>query len=96
MNAKTQEKLRKQLEERKTDIESNVSYMADEIRAIGVDQDDENGSLGNHIADDGSNVSEAERLVVISEDFQEILGQKHAALVPIDVGTYGTSLRCGI
>ena len=80
MNAKTQEKLRKQLEVRKTEIEDNVSYMADEIRAIGIDQDDENGSLGNHIADDGSNVSEAERLVVISEDFQEILGQINAAL----------------
>ena len=95
MNAKTQEKLRKQLEERKADIESNVSYMADEIRAIGVDQDDENGSLGNHIADDGSNVSEAERLVVISEDFQEILGQINAALERMDEGTYGTCLRCG-
>jgi RNA polymerase-binding protein DksA len=95
MNAKTQEKLRKQLEERKTEIEDNVSYMADEIRAIGVDQDDENGSLGNHIADDGSNVSEAERLVVISEDFQEILGQINAALERMEEGTYGTCLRCG-
>ncbi|MCD6030160.1 MAG: transcriptional regulator, TraR/DksA family [Thermomicrobiales bacterium] len=95
MNAKTQEKLRKQLEVRKTEIEDNVSYMADEIRAIGIDQDDENGSLGNHIADDGSNVSEAERLVVISEDFQEILGQINAALERMEEGTYGICLRCG-
>jgi DnaK suppressor protein len=95
MNAKTQEKLRKQLEVRKTEIEDNVSYMADEIRAIGIDQDDENGSLGNHIADDGSNVSEAERLVVISEDFQEILGQINAALERMEEGSYGICLRCG-
>jgi RNA polymerase-binding protein DksA len=95
MNARKQQKLRKQLEERKADIESNVAYMADEIRAIGVDQDDENGSLGNHIADDGSNVSEAERLVTISEDFQNLVGQIDAALERMDEGTYGTCLRCG-
>jgi RNA polymerase-binding protein DksA len=95
MNAKKQEKLRKQLEERRADIESNVASMADEIRSIGVDQDDENGSLGNHIADDGSNVSEAERLVTISEDFHLLLGQINTALERMEEGTYGTCLRCG-
>ena len=95
MNAKKQAKLRKQLEARKADIESNVAYMADEIRAIGIDQDDENGSLGNHIADDGSNVTEAERLVTISEDFQQLLGQINEALERMDEGAYGTCLRCG-
>lgn len=95
MNARKQQKLRKELEERKADIESNVAYMADEIRSIGVDQDDENGSLGNHIADDGSNVTEAERLVTISEDFQHLLGQIDAALERMEDGTYGTCLRCG-
>lgn len=95
MNARKQAKLRKQLEERKADIESNVEYMAGEIRSIGVDQDDENGSLGNHMADDGSNVTEAERLVTISEDFQNLLGQIDAALQRMEEGTYGTCLRCG-
>jgi RNA polymerase-binding protein DksA len=95
MNAKKQQELRKQLEARKADIESNVAYMASEIRSIGVDQDDENGSLGNHIADDGSNVTEAERLVTISEDFQHLIGQIDAALERMEEGTYGTCLRCG-
>ena len=95
MNAKKQEKLQKQLVARKAEIESNVAYMANEIRSIGVDQDDENGSLGNHIADDGSNVTEAERLVTISEDFQDLVGQIDAALVRMEEGTYGTCLRCG-
>ena len=95
MNARKMSKLRKQLEERRSEIENDVSFMADEIRSIGVDQDDENGSLGNHIADDGSNVSEAERLVTISEDFQHILGQIDSALGRMNDGTYGTCLRCG-
>lgn len=95
MNKKKQEKLRKQLVARKSDIESNVAFMAKEIRSIGVDQDDENGSLGNHMADDGSNVSEAERLVTISEDFQNLIGQIDSALERMEEGSYGTCLRCG-
>ncbi|MGH2613777.1 MAG: TraR/DksA family transcriptional regulator [Thermomicrobiales bacterium] len=95
MNTKKQERLRKRLEHRRTEIESDVSYMANEMRAIGVDQDDENGSLGNHIADDGSNVSEAERLVTITEDMQGLLAQVNAALERMDEGTYGICQRCG-
>ena len=60
--------------------------MAEEMRAIGVDQDEENGSLGNHIADDGSNVAEAERLVTVTEDLQHILAQVNAALERMNEG----------
>ena len=94
MNDRTLAKLRNSLEERKAQIEGDVSYMADEIRALGVDQDDENGSLGNHIAEDGANVSEAERLVIVSEDLQNILNQVNSALERMDEGTYGVCLRC--
>jgi DnaK suppressor protein len=95
MNATKQRKLRKQLEERKAEIEGDVSYMAAEIRALGIDQDMENGSLGNHIADDGTNVFEAERLVTISDDLQDILAQVNAALERMDEGTYGVCGNCG-
>src|ERR687891_483705 len=69
MNKRQQETLRKRLEARRA-----------EMRSIGVDQDEENGSLGNHIADDGSNVAEAERIVTVSEDMQQILVQVNSAL----------------
>ena len=95
MNAKRQKELRLQLEARKSEIEGDVSYMAREIRSISVDQDDENGSLGNHMADDGSNISEAERLVTISEDFHLLIGQINAAIERMDDGGYGICLRCG-
>jgi DnaK suppressor protein len=95
MNAKKQEKLRKQLEERRAQIETDVSYMANEMRLIGVDQDDENGSLGNHIADDGSNVTEAERIVTVTDDLQSILAQVNAAIERMNEGTYGICQRCG-
>src|SRR5918996_1405943 len=80
MNKRKQKTLRKRLEERREAIEGDMSYMAAEMRSIGVDQDEENGSLGNHIADDGSNVAEAERIVTVSEDMQQILVQVNSAL----------------
>ena len=95
MNRKQQDTLRKRFEERRAEIESDMSYMAAEMRSIGVDQDEENGSLGNHIADDGSNVAEAERIVTVSEDLQQILAQVNAALERMSEGTYGSCQRCG-
>ncbi|MBW3633271.1 MAG: hypothetical protein KY456_09605, partial [Chloroflexi bacterium] len=95
VNKREQEKLRKRLEERRAEIESDVSYMAAEMRYLGVDQDDENGSLGNHIGDDGSYVTEAERIVTVSEDLQQILNQVTAALVRWNNGNYGACQRCG-
>jgi DnaK suppressor protein len=95
MNDKKQQKMRKALEQRKSEIEGDVSYMANEIREIGVDQDDENGGLGNHIAEDGANVAEAERIVTVTEDLQDILQLVNSALDRMDQGTYGVCLRCG-
>jgi RNA polymerase-binding transcription factor DksA len=95
MNARKQEKLRKQLVARRAEIQDDVSYMADEMRSIGIEEDDENGSLGNHIAEDGSSVAEAERIVTVTEDFQDILAQIDSALERMNEGTYGICLRCG-
>ena len=95
MNKRQKEMLRKRLEERRAEIESDMLYMAAEMRSIGVDQDEENGSLGNHIADDGSNVAEAERIVTVSEDLQQILIQVNAALERMKDGNYGLCQRCG-
>src|SRR5262249_12652244 len=95
MNTQLQKTLRKQLEERKTEIEQDVSYMADEMKSIGVEQDDEDGSIGNHFAEDGASVTEAERIVTVTEDLQDILAQVNAALTRMNEGTYGVCQRCG-
>src|SRR5262249_17299737 len=80
---------------RKTEIEQDVTYMAAEMRSIGVEQDDENGSVGNHFAEDGASVAEAERIVTVSEDLQDILAQVNAALGRMNDGQYGICRRCG-
>ena len=95
MNKRKMTTLRNRLEGRKAEIESDVSYMADEMRSIGVEQEDENGALGNHIAEDGASVAEAERIVTVTEDLQDILAQVDAALERMNEGTYGVCQRCG-
>ena len=95
MNRRKMESARRRLEDRKSEIQDDVSFMAAEMRSIGVEQDDENGSLGNHIAEDGASVAEAERIVTVTEDLQDILAQVDAALERMNEGTYGICQRCG-
>ncbi len=95
MDEKTQARLRASLEARRAEIEREIGFMSDEIRSIGEDQDMENGSLGNHMAEDGSNVMEADRLSTISEDLRSLLNDIDGAFHRMDEGTYGICERCG-
>lgn len=95
MEATKMSELRQALEQRRGEIQGEVDRMDDEIRSIGLDQGDEKGSVGNHLAEDGSNVTEAERLSTIGDDMRDVLAQIEAALGRMDDGTYGTCQRCG-
>ncbi len=94
MNDTQMATIRTALEERKSEIERDVVSMDEEIRSIGEEQGDEKGGLGNHLAEDGSSVMEAERLSTINGDLREILTQVNGALERIDEGTFGTCQRC--
>lgn len=87
--------LRAALLERRDEIQGDLDRMGAELRSIGVEQEIERGGLGNHMAEDGSNVMEAERLTTVSGDLQDILTQVNAALQRMDEGTYGICQRCG-
>jgi DnaK suppressor protein len=89
------DELRGALEARRVEIQGEIDQMDAELRSIGADQEDEKGSLGNHLAEDGSNVMEAERLTTIGGDLRDILAQVDAALQRMDEGTFGTCQRCG-
>ncbi|CAA9541045.1 MAG: hypothetical protein AVDCRST_MAG19-1504 [uncultured Thermomicrobiales bacterium] len=95
MEATKISELRRALEQRQTEIQAEVDRMGDEIRSIGQDQGDEKGSLGNHFAEDGTNVTEAERLSTIGDDLREVLAQIEGAIGRLDDGTYGACQRCG-
>jgi DnaK suppressor protein len=93
--AKTLKSLRAALDERKATTETELANLREELRNLGVDSDDENGSVGNHLADDGSNVQEQERILRVEADLQDILGQINEAYQRMDQGTYGICARCG-
>ena len=94
MNAAKKKKLRRTLEARRDELQGEIDGMAVELRTIGSAQEEEKGGLGNHLAEDGSNVMEAERISTISGDLSEVLGQVNAALERLDAGTFGTCQRC--
>lgn len=95
MNAKQMAPLRTALEERRGELEGEIERMAVEIQDLGIEQGQERGSLGNHLAEDGSSVMETERLGTISDDLREILAQVNAALGRMEDGGYGICQRCG-
>ncbi len=94
MDAATLAQVRQRLQARRAELTEEIARMATEIQWIGDDQGDE-GSAGNHMGDDGSNVSEAERLSTLSADMQDVLSQTESALERLDAGTYGLCQRCG-
>ena len=95
MEATKIDELRRGLERRRDELQGEIEHMEADLRSIGVDQGDEKGGLGNHLAEDGSNVMEAERLTTISDDLRDMLVQIGGAFERMDVGTYGTCQRCG-
>ncbi len=95
MDATTLEGMRDALIARRADIQAEVDRMATEIRWLGGDQEDEGGGLSNHLADDGSDVMEQERLSTISADLQDVLRQIDGAIERMDNGSYGVCQRCG-
>lgn len=82
------------LDARRAELVEDMERLGDEIQAMGVEQGIERGSLGNHFADDGSNVMEAERLATMRDDFKDILAQVDSALHRIETGDYGICQRC--
>jgi DnaK suppressor protein len=95
MKNSAMDRLRAQLESRRAEIQGDLDQMAGELEELGVDQGLEGGTLGNHLADDGSNVMEAERLTTVGGDLRELLGQINGALQRMANGAYGICQRCG-
>lgn len=82
------------LELRRAELVGDLERIGDEIQSIGVEQENERGSMGNHFADDGSSVMEAERLATMRADLNEVLTQVDSALDRIGTDSYGICQRC--
>jgi DnaK suppressor protein len=95
MDAKKVESLRAALITRRDEITADLERLGQEMQWLGVEQEDERGGLGNHLAEDGSSVMEQERIGTVSEDLRDVLRQVEGALTRIEEGTFGICQRCG-
>lgn len=58
-------------------------------------QPSDDAGIGNHIADDATDVMNRERNAALRNNANDLLAQVDAALERIEAGTYGTCERCG-
>lgn len=91
----SKKQFQKALLERRETIETELAQLDGELKELGDEQGTEGGSLGNHLAEDGSSMQEQERIIRVSGDMRAVLDQVNQAMQRIEDGTYGTCERCG-
>ena len=82
--------IRMRLEQERASLLSDIAGLKADNQAP---QDD--AGIGNHIADDASEVFDRERDMALQSNSQELLTQVEAAIERIDQGRYGICARCG-
>ena len=80
---------------RRDQLQGELDRLASDMRDLGSDQEVERGSVGNHSADDGSDVQEQERILTMTNDLNDMLSEVNGAMGRLDAGTYGICVRCG-
>lgn len=81
----------------RTRLEQERQSLLGDIEAIDVEnhaQQDDYG-VGNHIADDATEVFTRERNLALRSNAEDLLSQIDSALRRLDEGTYGVCARCG-
>jgi len=81
---------RTRLEQERASLQSDIAALVAENQAP---QDD--AGIGNHIADDATEVFGRERDLALRGNAQDLLAQVDAAIERIKEGRYGICARCG-
>src|SRR6185503_13948256 len=82
--------IRKRLEEERATLRAEIESLDGENQ----NQQDDYG-VGNHLADDATEVFTRERNLELRGNAEDLLAQVEAALQRLDEGTYGICARCG-
>jgi DnaK suppressor protein len=81
--------VRVRLEQERASLRSDIAALAANNLAS---QDD--AGIGNHMADDATEVFDRERGMALQSNSQELLTQVDAAIERLDQGNYGICARC--
>lgn len=90
VNKKALADLRERLEKERESLASDIDTLNSENQI----QSDDYG-IGNHLADDASDIVTRDTNLALRSNSQDLLGQVDAALRRMDEGTYGICERCG-
>lgn len=82
--------IRKRLEDERADLLAQI----DALQVDNEDQESDYG-VGNHLADDASELFLRERNIALRGNAEELIAQIDSALRRIESGGYGTCARCG-
>jgi RNA polymerase-binding transcription factor len=82
--------IRARLEQERTSLRNDIETLAIDNQA----QQDDYG-IGNHAADDATEVFTRERNLALRSNTQDLLAQVETALQRLEEGTYGICARCG-
>jgi DnaK suppressor protein len=82
--------IRTRLEQERQSLRSDIEALDIENQA----QQDDYG-VGNHLADDASEVFTRERNIALQNNANDLLAQIDTALQRLDQGSYGICARCG-
>jgi DnaK suppressor protein len=82
--------IRARLERERASLRGDIEALAVENQA----QQDDYG-VGNHVADDATEVFTRERNLALRNNAQDLLVQVESALRRLDEGSYGICARCG-
>ncbi len=82
--------VRRRLEQERANLQADKDALAAENQ----NQQDDYG-VGNHLADDATEVFLRERNIALHNNADDLIAQIDAALQRLDGGSYGTCQRCG-
>jgi DnaK suppressor protein len=85
---------RARLERELTSSRNELAGLRAELDALARDESQEGGVPANHMADEGSDVYERERLMTFEAESLARIEMIEDALARLDAGTYGTCQRC--
>jgi len=86
---------RRRLEEEHARLETELTEMEREVAESADPLDPTRGGVGNHFADDATEMEQQETALSLRRNAERLLGQVTHALDRVDAGTYGFCERCG-
>src|SRR5689334_19643126 len=86
---------KERLEAERARLERDLADMAREVVESADPLDPTRGGVGNHFADDATEMEQQETALSLRRNAERLLGQVNHALERVTAGTYGTCERCG-